>query len=136
MDEYKRMFEDAVRSLAAIDDALGLPEETCNGPLTTLAKIRELHDETSGRWISIHDRRPMIDDETPYLGVNSQGFVGAFNHLLGLRGQENGPVVNWCGIYLTAEEQIDVLDGIEYWMPIPAMPNAELRGRPLADGPA
>ena len=126
MEEYKRMFEDAIRSLAAIDEALGLPEETCNGPLTTLAKIRELHDETSGRWISIHERRPMIDDETPYLGVNSQGFVGAFNHLLGLRGQENDPVVKWCGIYLTAEEQIDVLDGIEYWMPVPAMPNAEV----------
>ena len=39
---YKNMFEQAVRTLAAIDDALGLDDDGCNEPERTLEAIAEL----------------------------------------------------------------------------------------------
>lgn len=42
MDEYKRMFEDAVRTLAAIDEALGIGDDGCADPGQTLDAIAEL----------------------------------------------------------------------------------------------
>jgi hypothetical protein len=42
MADYKSMFEQAARTLAAIDEALGLPADGCNSTAQTLAKIRNL----------------------------------------------------------------------------------------------
>jgi hypothetical protein len=39
---YKSIFEQAVRVLAAIDEALGLEEDGCNSPERTFAAIAEL----------------------------------------------------------------------------------------------
>ena len=39
---YKNMFEQAVRTLAAIDEALGIEEDGCNSPERTLVAIAEL----------------------------------------------------------------------------------------------
>ncbi len=42
MSEYKSMFEQAVRTLAAIDDALGIGGDGCCDPEQTLDAIAEL----------------------------------------------------------------------------------------------
>ena len=42
MDDYKRMFEQAVLTLAAIDDALGIAADGCADPEQTLDAIAEL----------------------------------------------------------------------------------------------
>ena len=42
MDEYKSMFEQAVRTLAAIDEALGIGDDGCCDPDQTLDAIEEL----------------------------------------------------------------------------------------------
>jgi hypothetical protein len=42
MGEYKSMFEQAVRTLAAIDEALGIGEDGCGDPDQTLDAIAEL----------------------------------------------------------------------------------------------
>jgi len=42
MSQYKSMFEQAIRALAAIDDALGLEDDGCNEPERTLDAIAEL----------------------------------------------------------------------------------------------
>lgn len=42
MDEYKKMFEQAVRTLAAIDEALGIGDDGCGDPDQTLDAIAEL----------------------------------------------------------------------------------------------
>lgn len=42
MDEYKMMFEQAVRTLAAIDEALGIGDDGCSDPDQTLYAIEEL----------------------------------------------------------------------------------------------
>ena len=42
MEMYKRMFEQAVIALAAIDRALGLEDDGCNEPERTLDAIADL----------------------------------------------------------------------------------------------
>lgn len=42
MTDYKSMFEQAVRTLAAIDDALGIGNDGCGDPEQTLFAIAEL----------------------------------------------------------------------------------------------
>ena len=42
MTDYKSMFEQAVRTLAAIDDALGIGDDGCSDPEQTLDAIAEL----------------------------------------------------------------------------------------------
>lgn len=42
MTDYKSMFEQAVRTLAAIDEALGIGEDGCGDPEQTLTAIAEL----------------------------------------------------------------------------------------------
>lgn len=42
MTDYKSMFEQAVRTLAAIDDALGIGEDGCGDLDQTLTAIAEL----------------------------------------------------------------------------------------------
>ena len=44
MTDYKSMFEQAVRTLAAIDEALGIGGDGCGDPDQTLAAIAELKD--------------------------------------------------------------------------------------------
>ncbi len=45
MDEYKSMFEQAIRTLAAIDEALGIGDDGCGDPEQTLYAIEELKAE-------------------------------------------------------------------------------------------
>jgi len=42
MTDYKSMFEQAVRTLAAIDEALGIGDDGCGDPDQTLTAIAEL----------------------------------------------------------------------------------------------
>ena len=42
MVDYKSMFEQAVRTLAAIDEALGIGDDGCGDPEQTLTVIAEL----------------------------------------------------------------------------------------------
>ena len=42
MKDYKSMFEQAVRTLAAIDDALGIGDDGCGEPDITLTAIRKM----------------------------------------------------------------------------------------------
>ena len=42
MADYKSMFERAVRTLAAIDEALGIGDDGCGDPDQTLTAIAEL----------------------------------------------------------------------------------------------
>ena len=44
MTDYKSMFEQAVRTLAAIDEALGIGDDGCGDPYQTLTAIAELKD--------------------------------------------------------------------------------------------
>ena len=45
--DYKSMFEQAVRQLAAIDDALGIGDDGCGDHEQTLAAIADLQTERS-----------------------------------------------------------------------------------------
>ncbi|BCQ23113.1 hypothetical protein NK8_12380 [Caballeronia sp. NK8] len=47
-DEYKRMFEDAVRSLAAIDEALGIDPDDAGGSAPILDAIAALRERIAG----------------------------------------------------------------------------------------
>jgi hypothetical protein len=47
MDEYKSMFEQAIRTLAAIDEALGIGGDGCSDPDQTLDAIAELKAEAA-----------------------------------------------------------------------------------------
>jgi len=47
VSEYKRMFEQAVRTLAAIDEALGIGDDGCSDPDQTLDAIEELKAEAA-----------------------------------------------------------------------------------------
>lgn len=42
MTDYKSMFEQAIRTLAAIDEALGIGDDGCGDPEQTLYAIEEL----------------------------------------------------------------------------------------------
>ena len=44
---YKGMFEQAIRTLAAIDDALGIEDDGCNEPERTLEAIEELKEKAA-----------------------------------------------------------------------------------------
>lgn len=47
MTDYKSMFEQAVRTLAAIDEALGIGEDGCGDPDQTLTAIAELKEQAA-----------------------------------------------------------------------------------------
>ena len=47
MTDYKSMFEQAVRTLAAIDEALGIGDDGCGDPEQTLTAIAELKAEAA-----------------------------------------------------------------------------------------
>ena len=44
MTDYKTFFEQAVRTLAAIDDALGIGDDGCSDPSITLSEIHDLKE--------------------------------------------------------------------------------------------
>ncbi len=48
MTDYKSMFEQAVRALAAIDEALGIGDDGCGDPDQTLTAIAELKAGKAG----------------------------------------------------------------------------------------
>ena len=47
MTDYKSMFEQALRTLAAIDDALGIGDDGCGDPEQTLEAISDLKAEAA-----------------------------------------------------------------------------------------
>ena len=48
MTDYKSMFEQAVRTLAAIDEALGIGDDGCGDPDQTLTAIADLKARAGG----------------------------------------------------------------------------------------
>ena len=44
MSDYKSMFEQAIRTLAAIDEALGIGDDGCGDPDQTLTAIADLKE--------------------------------------------------------------------------------------------
>lgn len=55
MTDYKSMFEQAVRTLAAIDEALGIGDDGCGDPdqtLTAIAELRAAQKIGSGRTVT------------------------------------------------------------------------------------
>src|SRR5574343_723024 len=60
MTDYKSMFEQAVRTLAAIDEALGIGDDGCGGPDQTLTAIRELKASKVGAGRTATVTREMI----------------------------------------------------------------------------
>lgn len=60
MTDYKSMFEQAVRTLAAIDEALGIGDDGCGDPDQTLTAIAELKAAGDGRTATV--TREMIGD--------------------------------------------------------------------------
>lgn len=61
MTDYKSMFESAVLTLAAIDDALGIGDDGCGDPEQTLAAIDEL--KTAAR-VGVELARAVMSDNT------------------------------------------------------------------------
>ena len=54
MTDYKSMFEQAVRTLAAIDEALGIGDDGCGDPEQTLTAIADLKAESArGRELAL-----------------------------------------------------------------------------------
>ena len=54
MTDYKSMFEQAVRTLAAIDEALGIGDDGCGDPWQTLTAIADLKAESArGRELAL-----------------------------------------------------------------------------------
>ena len=53
MTDYKSMFEQAVRTLAAIDEALGIGDDGCGDPDQTLTAIAELKAAKVGRTATV-----------------------------------------------------------------------------------
>ena len=47
MTDYKSMFEQAVRTLASIDEALGIGDDGCGDPDQTLTAIAELKEQAA-----------------------------------------------------------------------------------------
>ena len=84
-------------------------------------------------WQDIDDERPRIDGEAVFIGVNNQGYAGCFNHLRGLKCPNSG-IVTWQADYLTAEEDVQILSGLKFWMPLPP-PNGQGK-RPAECGSA
>ena len=60
MTDYKSMFEQAVRTLAAIDEALGIGDDGCGDPDQTLTAIAELKAEKVGAGKTATVTREMI----------------------------------------------------------------------------
>ena len=52
MTDYKSMFEQAVRTLAAIDEALGIGDDGCGDPDQTLTAIEELKAAKGNRLVN------------------------------------------------------------------------------------
>lgn len=70
-------------------------------------------DAPEARWIPVSERLPDCDGERVFIGVNSAGFVGAFNRY----GVLMGHYVS-C-YYETAEGTLDVMNDLARWMPLP-----------------
>lgn len=60
MTDYKSMFEQAVRTLAAIDEALGIGDDGCGDPEQTLDAIEELKAAKVGAGRTATVTREMI----------------------------------------------------------------------------
>ena len=60
MTDYKSMFEQAVRTLAAIDEALGIGDDGCGDPDQTLTAIAELKAAKVGTGRTATVTREMI----------------------------------------------------------------------------
>lgn len=105
MTDYKSMFEQAVRTLAAIDEALGIGDDGCGDPDQTLTAIAELKAAKVGAGRTATVTRKMI---------------GAAHDVMLAKGDFVLSAALLERIYLA-------MDAVRH--------NAKGTGRPLADGP-
>ena len=61
-------------------------------------------------WTNVRDAIPPCRDDQLYLGVNSNGYAGVFNAVADIAGDVH------C-MYETAEESVDVMNGLAIWQP-------------------
>lgn len=73
-------------------------------------------------WISARDRLPDGDGETVYIGINSNGFIGAFTTVTETASSLPGRGPYYNCYYDTAEEEVHVMNGLEWWMRVPESP--------------
>lgn len=66
-------------------------------------------------WNHISNADPPTDGETQFVGINSIGFAGCFDHY------RNGT----CWINTAEDGSIEIFNGLEWWAVL-ALPNAEL----------
>lgn len=138
---YKGMFEQAIRALAAIDDALGIEADGCNEPERTLEAIAELkaqaargedlaravmadNTSTDAGWISVDERLPSQ--------FNQNGAMEGFDCLA------------YCGWVMSAvftsegfftEDGTNPIYSVTHWMPLPTPPNAVANSAALQRSP-
>lgn len=66
--DYKAMFEETIRTLAAIDQELGLPEDGNNSPNRTLEAIRAL--KKGG--VRLNGKKQMVEQVMAYLNLQAR----------------------------------------------------------------
>lgn len=89
MSEYKSMFEQAVRALAAIDEALGIGDDGCGDPEQTLGAIDDLKATAQA----------MSKDELQRIAETNAALVAEVSHLRGERAilrDSAKDVIAWC----------------------------------------
>ena len=97
------------------------------------SEICELNNMIEAAWTSCEDKMP--PDSTRVLCfVKSRGVQILRLHTSPLDSYRPGR--DWVGDSVSCIVRRFELRDVTHWMPIPKTPNAELRGRPLADGPA
>lgn len=99
----------AKREMLGLTEVRGIymPPES-HPEIKKIAKNLLYPRRTSIWWSHVSDRHPACEAERVFLGVNSSGFVGAFNSISVTANQVD------C-FYETAEENIEVMDCLEYW---------------------
>lgn len=73
MTDYKSMFEQAVRTLAAIDEALGIGDDGCADPDQTLTAIAELKAAKAEKVRSGQQLYAKIKRSSKYYGQGEKG---------------------------------------------------------------
>jgi len=97
--------------------------EDDDGAVALYERPQEAAQATAG-WVSVADKRPYIDLDVHYLGINSNGFMCTFNALTGIKCPSTGDVFWYCEME-TAEESTRQMSGLTHWMPLPQPPRPQ-----------